>query len=447
MTVNIDYQIVKETIPYDIESGKILSINTNTVTQYTHGFHKYPAKFIPQIPRWAIGKYLKGKTDNTILDPFCGSGTTLVESALSGNYSIGIDIDPLSALISKVKTTKIDTAELEKIVNWLKKNVTTHRKNTFNPDCRTLSHWFSADAINKLSIIRSLINTVTERFGSVERVINIQELLVICFSSIIRRVSNADNESQKTYVSHTKIKQPEEVFSLFFSQLDYFANRIIAFSTVPNVKPADIIVSSSADSLIKILKNKQIDIAITSPPYIKAIDYIYNQMAELFWIGDLFQMQTQLKQNEKKALYIGNKQIPSREFVDYSPYNSTINIEALDNKLQQVFDTDKKNGRKHSYITHKYFVEMENHFAEISKCLNPDVHYIMVVGDSNVSNIYFNTADFLVKIAERNGFRLINKWGYKIKNRFMRFDRKGRGGIIDIDWVLDFEKTNMAKDP
>ena len=114
---------------------------------------------------------------------------------------------------------------------------------------------------------------------------------------------------------------------------------------------------------------------------------------------------------------------------------------SLDEKLQEVYDTDKKNGHKHSYVAFKYFSEMENHFSEMSKCLKKGTHYVFVVGDSNVSDVFFNTAEFLTKIAERNGFKTINKWGYKIKNRFMRFDRKGRGGIIEIDWVLDFEKT------
>lgn len=105
-----------------------------------------------------------------------------------------------------------------------------------------------------------------------------------------------------------------------------------------------------------------------------------------------------------------------------------------------VCSFNKKNGHKHSYVTFKYFVEMEKHFAEISKCLNKNTHYVMVVGDSSISGIHFDTSDFLTDIAERNGFKIKNKWGYKIKNRFMRFDRKGRGGIIKIDWVLDLEK-------
>ena len=436
-----EYQFVKEIIPTDIEQNSILNIVTRDVNTHTHGFHKYPAKFIPHIPKWAITKYLNGNKDKNILDPFCGSGTTLVEGVLAGYNTIGIDIDPLSAMISKVKTTRLDEKELKNISEWLVEEINTKKKGKFKPDCETIEHWFTKDAMSKLSIIRTLINQIPEKFGDNKKVKDIQDLLLICFSSIIRKVSNADDESQKTYVSHTKIKDPKEVNSLFLSQLDLFVDRAIKFAVTTSSKTkSKIIVSSSADSLEKKLNGKKIDLAVTSPPYIKAIDYIYNQMVELFWIGDLFQMQTQTKQNEKKTHYIGNKQISKVEFKNYTPYNTIISVEKLDEKLKEVYDTDKKNGHKHSYVAFKYFAEMEKHFLEMSKCLTTGTHYVLVVGDSNVSDVFFDTASFLIEIAERNGFRITNKWGYKIKNRFMRFDRKGRGGIIEIDWVLDFER-------
>jgi len=438
----VEYQYVKEIIPAEIEEKSILNIVTRDVNTHTHGFHKYPAKFIPHIPKWAIEKYLNGNKDKNILDPFCGSGTTLVEGILAGYNVIGIDIDPLSAMISKVKTTRVDEAKLKKISVWLLKEIETKNEGTFLPDCETIEHWFTKETIKKLSAIRTLINQVPEKFGDSKKVKDIQDLLLICFSSIIRRVSKADNESQKTYVSHTKVKAPEEVNSLFSSQLDFFVDRAIKFSSITNPKAKNkIIHSSSASSLNKKLNGLQIDLAITSPPYIKAIDYIYNQMVELFWIGDLFQMQTQTKQNEKKSQYIGNKQISKTEYCNYNPYSTILEIDKLDEKLQRIYETDKKNGHKHSFVTFKYFVEMEKHFAEMSNCLTSGTHYVMVVGDSNVSEVFIDTADFLIDIAERNGFRITNKWGYKIKNRFMRFDRKGRGGIIEIDWVLDFEKS------
>ncbi len=384
---------------------------------------------------------MNGNKDKNILDPFCGSGTTLVEGIIAGYNVIGVDIDPLSALISKVKTTQIEENQLNLISTWLIAEINSKREGTFIPDCESIEHWFTNEAIKKLSLIRTLINQIPNEFGVSEKVKDIQDLLLICFSSIIRRVSNADNESQKTYVSHTKVKEPNEVNTLFFSQLDMFVDRVIKFTSVTNSESKNkIIQSSSSEYLSDKLNGIRIDLAITSPPYIKAIDYIYNQMVELFWIGDLFQMQTQTKQNEKKVNYIGNKQISKSEFNKYTPYNTILNIAKLDNKLQLIFDTDKKNGHKHSYVTYKYFNEMEKHFVEMAKCLSSGVHYIMVVGDSNVSEIFIDTADFLVDIAERNGFRINNKWGYKIKNRFMRFDRKGRGGIIEIDWVLDFQR-------
>lgn len=434
--------VVKETIPTSVEQNSILNIVTRDVNTYTHGFHKYPAKFIPHVPKWAIGKYLNGSKDKNILDPFCGSGTTLVEGLLAGYNVIGMDIDPLSTLISKVKTTRIDENELNNISNWLKKEIQTKRKGTFIPECITLDHWFTEDAIKKLSTIRSLIDQIQVIFGNHKEIVDIQDLLIVCFSSIIRRVSNADNESQKTYVSHTKIKEPEEVNSLFFTQLDLFIVRVISFSKITSQESTNrIIHTSSILSLEQKLTGLTIDLAITSPPYIKAIDYIYNQMVELFWIGDLFLMQTQEKQNRKKIQYIGNKQIQKTEFINYNPFDTLLDISNLDSKLQQVYTNDLKNGHKHSYITFKYFTEMEKHFVEMSKCLKKDIHYIMVVGDSNVSDLYFETSDFLINIARRNDFKLANKWGYQIKNRFMRFDRKGRGGKIEIDWVIDFVRN------
>src|SRR3990170_5631331 len=244
-----DYLFVKEVIPAEIKQDSILNILTNNVTAYTHGFHKYPAKFIPHIPRWAINKYLAGQKSKTILDPFCGSGTTLAEGILAGHNVIGIDIDPLSCLIAKVKTTIVNTSELNKVSDWLVKGIKKKKRVDFKPECETIGHWFPKETINKLLIIRTLINQIPERFGDNKSIKDIQLLLIICFSSIIRRVSYADNESQKTYVSHTHIKTPEKPLSLFLSQLELFKDRITKFSeNIPKLRNR-IICSSSTESL------------------------------------------------------------------------------------------------------------------------------------------------------------------------------------------------------
>jgi len=425
---------VKENIPFEIQDGTLFSISTNGVNNFTHGFHKYAGKFIPQIPKWAISKYLPDKKNKFIFDPFCGSGTTLVEGILSGNHVIGTDIDGLSCLISKVKTTKVDVKLLAEVFEWLENGI---KNNTFSadfiPECATLSHWFLEDYTIILSKMRTAINQIEDK--------TIQNLALLCFSSIIRRVSNADNQSQKAYVSHTHIKTPENPTTLFLAQLKHYQERITEFSDLVTENLENRIIHyDTTKSLDKII-DFPIDLAITSPPYIKAIDYIYNQMVELFWVGDLFDMQTQEKQNTKKSLYVGNKQIAKKEYDTYSPFHTLFCVENLDKNLQNVFEFDIKNGHKHSYVTYKYFAEMEKHFIEMRKIMAKNSHYIMVVGNSNVSNIDFETDKYLIEIAKRNGFQLANEWGYIIKNRYMRFDRKDKGGIIDIDWVMDFVRN------
>lgn len=428
---------VKDRIPNEVEYNTILDIKTSKVTEYTHGFHKYPGKFIPQIPRWAIEKYLNENSNKVILDPFCGSGTTLVEGLLHGHNVIGVDIDPLSSLISKVKTTPLDISRLETIAKWILDNLESVQE-TFIPACETISHWFTDEAIIKLSKIRTLIDMVYINFGEQKEVKDIYDFLLICFSSIIRRVSNADNQSQKTYVSSTKPKTPDEVFSLFRCQLAMYIERIKLLNQCVDRKvKSNIICGNNKEDIPNKINFAKADIAITSPPYIKSVDYIYNQMVELFWIGDRFNMNTQKLQNDKKVNYTGTDKVFKKEYKEYSPQTQLIGIYELDSKLQEIFVNDKKNGHKHSYVTYKYFKDMEKHFKEIRKVLKSNSHYIMVVGDSTVSNVLFNTSDYLIKIAENNGFKLVNKWGYKIKNHYMRFDRKGKGGKIEIDWVID----------
>jgi hypothetical protein len=77
----------------------------------THGMHSYAAKCPPQLARYAIETY--SHPGDVVLDPMVGSGTTLVETHLSGRHGIGIDIDPLSCLIARVKSTVISDHEIE----------------------------------------------------------------------------------------------------------------------------------------------------------------------------------------------------------------------------------------------------------------------------------------------------------------------------------------------
>lgn len=201
-------------VEQSITEGQLLNITSNNVTYLTHIIHKYPAKFIPHVPRWAIDKYLKGES-KIVFDQFCGSGTTLVEGSINSHHCVGVDIDPLALLISKVKTTKIPKTKLDKVKQEFQRKLLAFSSekesqkklifnnttiNIFRPNLPTLEHWFNERAINELGLIRGLI----EEYKHDK---DLYDFLIITLSSIIRKVSNADDQSQKTYVSHTRKKE------------------------------------------------------------------------------------------------------------------------------------------------------------------------------------------------------------------------------------------------
>ncbi|HEB74141.1 MAG TPA: hypothetical protein ENJ03_02850, partial [Candidatus Desulfofervidus auxilii] len=153
-------------------------------TALTHGLHKYPAKFFPELPRWLIKKY--SNKGDIILDPFCGSGTTNVEALLNYRHSVGIDVDPFSRYLSKVKTTPLDKYNLELSRDKLLQEVLAFRPSFVNerdvPKFPYRDRWFNREIILELAYIRKVI----EKLDADN---DIKDFFKICFSSIIRSVS------------------------------------------------------------------------------------------------------------------------------------------------------------------------------------------------------------------------------------------------------------------
>ncbi len=410
-----------------IQRGVNYVIMSNHINYITHSIHKYPAKFIPHIPRWAIQTYLGGGRRGLVLDPFSGSGTTLLEAAVSGHSSIGVDIDPLSRLIAKVKLTPLDTGRLHGVFQEIERGISKRKKGKFQPATSNLYHWFSRRNANDLSVLRDVI----EKYKNEK---DVYDFLIVTLSSIIRKVSNADDQSHKTYVSHTYPKTPPNVFITFRRALKEHIVQMEELSryygtTKPQFRlPNGVSATNFGDSVRK----SSVDLAITSPPYIKAIDYIYNQMVELFWIGDLFDLDTQAKQNTYKRLYIGTKILYKSQYekIPVTGYNF------VDRLVRRI----KKKDLKHAFIVADYFVKMKDNICATNYVLKPRGHYIVVIGNCKVSGVEIPISEFLAKISEENNFTVHNFFSYTIRNRYMRFSRSGKGGLITHDWVIDLIK-------
>jgi len=317
---------------------------------------------------------------------------------------------------------------LQSIVKEVGDKVRRRQRSSFRPAIPTLSHWFTETASNELGIIREVIDEYRS-FADAYR------FLLVCFISIIRRASNADNQTQKTYVSHTHPKTPESGKELFLKVLSENADRLEEFSAAARLRTATIIPSGDARKLVDVWNANgfpKVDLVISSPPYLNSVDYVYNQMAEYFWIGDLYEMENQTLQNQYKANYIGTERFSA---ADYGSLPSC-GIEQIDLICKSIYARNRKNG----FVVARYFLDMIQHFREVAVIMKPGAHYACVIGDSLVSGEPILVHEHLENCARKAGLSCVSRFGYEIRNRHMRFPRNGRGGIVRYDWVVDLIK-------
>lgn len=411
--------IETDNLPLDNKLGAIYSINQSSVNSYTHGFFKYPCKFIPEIPRWAIKKYVKDK-DESILDPFTGSGTTLLEAAINGNNSYGIEIDEVAKLISRVKTEKYNKKEVKSIQDEFEKIISEYDniKEYRVPGIDNLEHWFPKENIQELGKILQQINEIDN--------VKIKNFFKVCFVSIIKKCSYTDDSSPKPYVSSKIKKIPANPKDEFIKIYNKYYKGIEDLAKIKNFGEVEIL---KGDALNFELETK-VNLVITSPPYINAFDYGRTMRLENLWLGLL----TENELRDKKKDYVGTEKIKTyKEKEDLSILKES---EILEKVYKKIVQSDEKR----ALIVKKFFDDMKTNYNQVKKCLNKDGHYVIVIGDSNIRQVKVKSSEILTEIAINNGFILEDKFSYIIKNPYINIPRNGIGGKINIDNVIVLRK-------
>lgn len=235
----------------------------------THGLHPYPAKFPPHIPGLLLDNY--GTKGDLVLDPFMGSGTTVVEANFLGYNAIGNDTNPLSDWLVKTKTTKLTDKDLS-LLDEFKFDLERYyleRKEVPRPEWRNIDHWFKPHILYELSLIKWLIRQ--------EKYIHLEWYLSILLSSIVVLASNQDNDIR--YTRHEKTANDKEgyVINNYFRRLKQYTkiNQKLP-KTYDNYK----VYTENALEL-KSVKDNSIDMIITSPPYANTNDYFLNHRLRL----------------------------------------------------------------------------------------------------------------------------------------------------------------------
>lgn len=414
-------QIIEvESLPVDIQNGSTYLIKQANPNSYTHGMFKYPCKFIPEIPRWAINSFLSCKK-GVIFDPFSGSGTTLLEANINGIDAYGTEIDDIAKLIIKVKTTVLDERQtncLEQKYSELMGVISQSDAKAFRPRIDNLEHWFCESTINELGRMKVYIDNIYDA--------DVRDFFRLCMVSIIKRVSNADDTSPKPYVSGKVKKIPPTVEKEFTSVFRRYKQMITELSGIENMGRTNII---DGDAL-KFLVPEKIDLAITSPPYINAFDYGRTMRLENLWMATL----TEEKLREKKSLYVGTEKINVKQ------EKSELAILEKSSLLKSYYYDIVEKDEKRALIVKKFFEDMQDNLNSVYGQMNAGGKYVIVIGNSTIRKVNVESWKVIEEIANDIGFKTIQYFNYIIQNPYIRIPRKGMGGKISKDYVLVLEK-------
>jgi DNA modification methylase len=374
-----------------------------------------------------------------VLDPFCGTGTVLLESILARRQAIGADSNPLARLIASVKTHSLSE---KKLFNYLKYIITKSKqfKKHDIPSVVNIDYWYPQSTITALSRLLRSVNSIEEK--------KYRDFFLVCLSNCSKKTSFADqriavpvklnpNRYEKGTTEYKIIKKRiNEVKSL--NVIEKFnllsIENIRRIKSLPGLKTSSKIVSEDARNLTdnlssrkKILDNS-IDLIVTSPPYAGAQKYIRSSSLGIGWLtlADV----AGLKVLDKKD--IGREQ--------YSPLECkkiiSTGIQEADELLKKIYEINNVRGT----IAGNYLKEMIVAIDESIRVLKPNGYFVLIVGNNQICKLEFNTQKFLTTYIEQRGLTCVLKLIDGIKSYGLMTKRNKTADIITREWIMVFKK-------
>lgn len=236
--------------------------------------HPYPAKYPVDLALEYIDRYTND--NDTVYDPFLGSGTTLLASSVLNRMGIGTDINHIAILISQFKLLNLsetDFDDLENFINNFEKSYFKEVLMVIPTHYKSIEHWFCDDSIKVLSLIKQHISNLPSA----------QQLFCkTVMSTIINSVSNQESDTRYAavekpqlsieYVANTFIKKFKNILALYKE-----------FSKIPRNKN-NVAVLLDSKNCTNIIKPSSVDLILTSPPYVNTYDYYLYHKHRMNWL-------------------------------------------------------------------------------------------------------------------------------------------------------------------
>ena len=384
--------------------------SVRSTEQWTHGYHRYPAKFLPDVVRKIIEEYAKGS--NLIADLFAGCGTTLVEAKIHGISSVGVDINPVAQLITKVKTTPLAPDALQQAYTALVNLFDKYNESDFEDIKKheRIDYWFTPSQKAKIAFLY-------DKVFHLEVDDDTKDFFYVCISHILKNCSwwlQSGTKPQKDME-----KEPEDPLNEFKRHCSKMIGWNEKFYNELSKKghlgiPCEIHLEDARHTNIT---SESIDAIITSPPYVTSYEYADIHQLTAYWMEYISDI------HEFRKKFIG------------SSYSGNDSLIVPNSKQAQKIVNDLSENSKHiARDVAQYFNDMQEVAKEMARVLAPNGHACIVIGNTKIKEVQIKSAEVFYEFLRNAGLRKVTVIKRSIPHKLMPTLRdKNTGRFTKLD--------------
>lgn len=339
-------------------------------------------------PELALGE-LKNFNNATVLDPMTGSGTVASFAVEKGHSALAYDLDPLAVLVSKVRTTRLDERAYSLGVEKLERAFVASRRvvpclhwlDDDEEGLRFVDFWFAEKQREDLRVLAFILSRPAE----FEIEPDVADALRVAMSRII--VSKKAAASLAADTSHSrphrvKSENDYDVLEGFLKS----AKAVSRFVTADLGQGSAVVERGDARELTGV-QDHSVDLVLTSPPYLNAIDYMRGHRMSLIWLGHKF---SDLRQTRRTS--IGAERKPDNAFSN----------EELGSAKVAMGEVSTLPARYQGMIE-RYLIDLHKMMIQVQRVLKPEGEATFVMGNSRLKGVYVENSEGLVACAKKAG--------------------------------------------
>jgi len=417
----------------------------------THGFHRYVGRFPSHLIRALVNSFGATKKD-VILDPFCGSGTTLVEARMLGVPAKGIEISPLSAMMSRVKSqfptegipVKDIISKLNAFYNkkWnlfvkgrsfddISYDAILSRSGNEIKRFPNIQRWFTKEALLGTSIAVEFIKKYNGYY---------KDFLTIALSAKMRSIGNVDVDVVRAEYRKTP-RQNVDVLKLFRKQIQKMhsgINDVVSAcqKTLGKANSIDVIEGSVLEASFS---KKSIANIITSPPYgVESLSYLRTHLLSFRALESILGVD---------PYNFGDGIIGSEYLDDADPNIKKFIVNGASSTYVSYFDNMLENAKKpldkkRIVMMMQFFEDMYNVIKKFSVWIKDNGNVAFIIGNKKIGDSIVPTDKIIIDIFEHFGFKLKGLISHKLKTNNSNSQVPWQDRIIENEYVLLFQKVD-----